>query len=177
MRELTADEHAKVETKLRVYIGNNVESLLNPLYALVLNKQKVYYARKELLKKATAIPKKSLMGVGTCLGRFTKSDNFWLKITCLHLLGLYSVNKVKVKPSAEMNLLYGNHVQRAHLCTFAPDIRKNAGVLLTSSYSIPLGFGVMSKSTSEIVSTDRTAIVVVRHGDTGEYLRGEEDLM
>ncbi|KAI5191677.1 60S ribosome subunit biogenesis protein NIP7 [Nematocida sp. AWRm77] len=177
MRSLTEEEQQKIEKKLKTYMGSNLESFLNPLYTLVLNKQKVYYVRKELLKKALVIPKESLVCLGTCLGRFTKSDYFRLKITALHALALYSTNKVKVKPSAEMSFLYGNHVQRAHLCTFAPDIKKNAGVCLLSSYGVPLGFGVMSKATSEIVSTDRTAIVVVRHGDTGEYLRGEDDLM
>jgi len=177
MRPLKAEELEKVEKKLRQYVGSNYHSFLNPMYTLVLNNQKVYYVTKSLLVKAAMTSRSDLECIGTCLGRFTRSDYFRLKITALHVLNTYCVNKVKVKPSAEMNVLYGNHVLRSHLGGFAPDIKKNAGVLLTTNHGVPLGFGVMSKSSSEIVSTDGKAVVVVRHGDSGEYLRAEEDLM
>ncbi|KAI5190419.1 60S ribosome subunit biogenesis protein NIP7 [Nematocida minor] len=177
MRPLKEEEFAKIEKKLRQYIGNNISSFLNPLNELVYHHQKIYYVRKDLLKKASILPKDNLVCIGTCIGRFTKGENFRLKITGLHVLMMYSTCKIKVKQTSEMNILYGNHVQRAHLCGVAPDLKKNAGVVLTTSSSIPLGFGVMTKSGSEVVAGDRTAIVVVRHGDTGEYLRDESALM
>lgn len=177
MRDLKEEEMQKIEKKLRQYLGSNYESFLNPLHKLVLHKQRVYYVSLALLKKTSNIPDENIVCLGTCLGRFTRSDYFRIKITALPVLFLYGCNKVKVKPTAEMNVLYGNHVQRAHVTVISPEIKKNAGVVLTTSNGIPLGFGVTSKSGSEVVSGDRTAIVVVRHGDTGEYLRDEVALM
>lgn len=177
MRPLKEEELSKIEKKLRQYIGNNISSFLNPLNELVYHNQRIYYVKKDLLKKATILPRDKIVCIGTCLGRFTKTENFRLKITALHMLMTYSICKVKIKQTSEMNILYGNHVQRAHLCGVAPDLKKNAGVVLTTSSSIPLGFGIMTKSGSEVIVGDRTATVVVRHGDTGEYLRDESALM
>lgn len=177
MRPLKDEELDKVEKKLRQYIGNNISSFLNPIYELVYHKQRIYYVRKDLAKKCSIIPMDNILCLGTCLGRFTKTENFRLKITALHMLMTYATCRVKVKQTSEMNVLYGNHVQRAHLCGVAPDIKKNAGVILTTSSSVPIGFGLMTKSGTEVLAGDRTAIVVVRHGDTGEYLREESALM
>ncbi|KAH9386855.1 60S ribosome subunit biogenesis protein NIP7 [Nematocida major] len=177
MRPLKEEEFQKIEGKLRQYMGNNLGSFLNPVNELVYHDQRVYYARKDLIKKASMLARESIMCIGTCMGRFTKTGSFRIKITALHMLMTYASAKVKVKQTSEMNVLYGNHVQRAHLCNVAPDIKKNAGVVLTTSSSVPIGFGLMTKSASEIVAGDRTAIVVVRHGDTGEYLRDESALM
>ncbi|EIJ87857.1 60S ribosome subunit biogenesis protein NIP7 [Nematocida sp. ERTm5] len=177
MRPLKDEEFDKVEKKLKQYMGNNLSSFLNPLHELVYHKQRIYYVRKDLIKKASIIPNDNILCIGTCIGRLTKSEFFRIKITGLHMLMMYASSKIKIKQTAEMNVLYGNHVQRAHLCGVAPDIRKNAGVVLTTSSSIPIGFGIMSKSGNEILAGDRTAVVVVRHGDAGEYLRGEDALM
>lgn len=177
MRPLKEEEFAKIEKKLRQYIGNNMPSFLNPLNELVYHQQRIYYVRKDLIKKASILPRDKIVCIGTCLGRFTKAENFRLKVTSLHMLMMYSACKVKIRQTSEMNILYGNHVQRSHLCGVAPDLKKNAGVVLTTSSSIPLGFGLMTKSGSEVVAGDRTAVIVVRHGDTGEYLRDESALM
>ncbi|KAI5162199.1 60S ribosome subunit biogenesis protein NIP7 [Nematocida ausubeli] len=177
MRPLKEEEFDKVEKKLRQFMGNNLSSFLNPLHELIYHKQKVYYVKKDLLKKASMIANDNILCIGTCIGRFTKSEFFRIRITALHMLMMYASCKVKVKQSAEMNVLYGNHVQRAHLCGVAPDTKKHSGVVLTTSSSVPIGFGIMTKSGNEILAGDRTAIVVVRHGDAGEYLRGEDTLM
>ncbi|KAI5171551.1 60S ribosome subunit biogenesis protein NIP7 [Nematocida sp. LUAm3] len=177
MRELTKEETEKIEKKLRQYVGSNYSSMMNPLHKLVLNNQKVFYTSTELLKRAGVVGRENIMCIGTCLGRFTKTNQFRIKITALPLIALYRVNTVKVKTSCEMGVLYGNHVQRCHLFGMPTDIHKNSGVLLTTQYDIPLGFGVMTKGGTEIVSGDRSAVIVIRQGDTGEYLRGEELLM
>jgi 60S ribosome subunit biogenesis protein NIP7 len=41
---------------------------------------------------------------------------------------------------------------------------------------MPLGFGVIAKSTAEIRHADPTAMVVYHQGDLGQYLRQEEHL-
>ncbi|KAI5187944.1 60S ribosome subunit biogenesis protein NIP7 [Nematocida homosporus] len=177
MRELTSLELEKVEKKVKQYIGSNFGSFLNPMFRLVLNNQKVYYVSTDLLKRAQLVARDNLVCLGTCLGRFTKSGHFRIKITALSILWNYCLNRVRVKPTAEMSVLYGNHVQRAHLVGIPTEVKKNAGVVLCTVHDIPLGFGIMTKSGTEIVSGDRTAVVVVRHGDAGEYLRNEADLM
>ncbi|KAI5180221.1 60S ribosome subunit biogenesis protein NIP7 [Nematocida sp. AWRm80] len=177
MRELKEEELEKIKSKLMQYIGNNFNSFLNPLYKLVLHNQRIYYVSNELYKRASSISKDNLVCIGTCIGRFTRSDYFKIKITALHVLMTYATHKVKVKNTAEMNVLYGNHVQRSHLGGLPTEIKKNTGVLLTTTYGVPLGFGIMSKPATEIVSGDRTANIVLRHADTGEYLREEGALM
>ncbi|OAG31241.1 6S ribosome subunit biogenesis protein NIP7 [Nematocida displodere] len=177
MRELKPEEMEKVEKKMKQFIGSNFSSFLNPLHKIILHKQRVFYVSVDLLKKASVVPQESVACIGTCLGRFTKSNQFRIKITALPVLAMYATHRVKVKPTAEMNVLYGNHVQRAHVTVIASDIQKNSGVLLTSTSGVPLGFGVASKAGTEVVSGDRTAIIIVRHGDTGEYLREEAALM
>lgn len=177
MRELKEEEVKKVSAKLRRYIGNNIESLLNPSYVLLLNKQRVFYSNKELYKQTGPLARDSLVSIGICLGRFTKGDNFILKITCLPVLMTYCVDKVKVKPTAEMHFVYGNHIQKTHLLKIGPEIKKNVGVLITTSNGIPLGFGITSKSGTEVVGGDSSSVVVIRQGDTGEYLREEQALM
>ena len=50
------------------------------------------------------------------------------------------------------------------------------GVIVLSMSEVPLGFGVVAKSTEECRKLDPTAIVVLHQADVGEYLR-EEDAM
>ena len=177
MRELKPEEAKKVEQRLRKYVGNNVDSIFNPTYVLALQGPRVFYARRDLYNKAAPLPRDAVVSVGTCLGRFTKSERFILKITALPLLVTYATDSVRVRASAEMHFVYGNHIQKTHLHRIEPETLKNAGVLVLSPNNIPLGFGVTSKAGTEIVSGDNSAIVVLRHGDTGEYLREEQSVM
>jgi 60S ribosome subunit biogenesis protein NIP7 len=177
MRELKPEEARKVEQRLRKYVGNNLDSVFNPTYVLVLQGPRVFYARRDLCNKASPIPRDAIVSVGMCIGRFTKSGRFVLKITALPLLATYATDRVCVKASAEMHFVYGNHIQKTHLHRIDPETVKNAGVVVLSPNNIPLGFGVTSKAGTEVVSGDNTAIVVLRHGDTGEYLREEQSVM
>lgn len=177
MRDLVPEEMEKVEKRIRKYVGSNYDSFYGPMTKIVLNNQQVFYLTGEILKHAQKIPRENIICMGTCLGRFTKNGNFRLKISSLHVLFTYCMNKVKVKQSAEMNVLYGNHVQRAHLQGLPGDIKKNEGVVLCTVHGVPLGFGVMSKGGTEVSTGDRMAVVVVRHADSGEYLREEKALM
>lgn len=177
MRKLNPEEAKKVEAKLRKYVGNNVDSLLNPSCVLALQGQRVFYVGAELYKMAAPFPRDSIVAVGICLGRFTRSEVFRLKVTALPVLVTYCTDKVKVKAAAEMHYVYGNHVQRSQIQSISSDTRKNTGVLVLSSTGVPLGFGITSKHGTEVVNGDKKAVLVVRQGDTGEYLRDEQALM
>lgn len=50
------------------------------------------------------------------------------------------------------------------------------GVIVYNMNDMPLGFGVVAKSTVEVRHADPTTIVVLHQGDLGEYLRNEEHL-
>ena len=53
-----------------------------------------------------------------------------------------------MKPSAEMSLLYGNHVLKSGLGRITENTPVNTGVVLYSMSDVPLGFGITAKSTA-----------------------------
>jgi 60S ribosome subunit biogenesis protein NIP7 len=84
--------------------------------------------------------------------------------------------KVWVKPSAEMQFLYGNHVLKSGLGRITENTPAYTGVVVYSMSDVPLGFGTSAKSTSECRKMDPAGIVVFHMSDVGEYLRNEDDL-
>lgn len=84
--------------------------------------------------------------------------------------------QVWVKPMAEMQFLYGNHVLKSGLGRITESTPAYTGVVVYSMSDVPLGFGVTAKSTSECRKMDPSGIVVFHQSDVGEYLRSEEDL-
>lgn len=75
--------------------------------------------------------------------------------------------QVWVKPSAEMSLLYGNHVLKSGLGRITESTPRNAGVVLLSMSDVPLGFGVTAKSTMECRTMEPSGIVVLHQADVG----------
>lgn len=90
------------------------------------------------MRRATNIAREALVSFGTCFGKFTKSGQFRLHITCLEYLAEFAKvgqnenkqvrenpfqtidfiffffkYKMWLKPSAEMQFLYGNHVLKS----------------------------------------------------------------
>jgi len=59
------------------------------------------------------MPRKQLIGFGTAFGKFTKTKQFRLHVTCLDYVAQHAQHKVWLKPSAEQSFLYGNHVLKA----------------------------------------------------------------
>lgn len=92
------------------------------------------------------------------------------------LFSLSSLQQVWVKPSAEMQFLYGNHVLKTGLGRITENTPGHTGVVILSMADIPLGFGVTAKSTAECRTADSNAIVVFHQADVGEYLRAESEL-
>lgn len=128
------------------------------------------------MKASTAISRDSLLHVGTCLGKFTKSGKFRLHITAIEYLAQYAKYKVWVKPSSEMSFLYGNNVTKNGLARITENTPQFAGVVVFSMASdIPLGFGVAAQSTEHCQTLDPIGNVVLHQADIGEYLRGLED--
>ena len=84
--------------------------------------------------------------------------------------------QVWVKPSAEMQFLYGNHVLKSGLGRITESTPAYTGVVVYSMSDVPLGFGVTAKATSECRKMDPSGVVVFHQSDVGEYLRSEEDL-
>lgn len=60
------------------------------LYCFREKKDRVYYVSEKILKLATTIPPENLISMGTCFGKFTKSNKFRLHITALNYLAPYA---------------------------------------------------------------------------------------
>lgn len=179
MRPLTEDETKMVFEKLFKFVGKNLKSLIDRQdepYCFRLHKNRVYYVKESIMKKATNVARDNLVALGNCVGKLTHTGKFRLTIGALDLLAQYAKHKIWVKPSAEMSFLYGNHVLKSGLGRITENTAAYTGVVVYSMADIPLGFGVTAKSTNECRSMETTAIVVFHQGDVGEYLRAEDEL-
>ncbi|XP_030622847.1 60S ribosome subunit biogenesis protein NIP7 homolog isoform X2 [Chanos chanos] len=93
MRPLTDEETKTMFEKLSKYIGENVKLLVDRpdgTYCFRLHSDRVYYISEKLLKLATNISREKLVSVGTCFGKFTKTQKFRLHITALDFLAPYA---------------------------------------------------------------------------------------
>lgn len=181
MRELKEEEFKLVEEKVSKYIGDNIKHLLerkDGKYRFMMNGDRVFYCSDAIIKLAANIDRDHLMSYGTCMGKFTKSKKFRLHVTSLNYLAPYSKHKVWVKPNAEQQFLYGNHIVKSGLARISENTPKYQGVVVYSlNDTLPLGFGVTAKSTLDCQTSDPLAIVCFHQADIGEYLRDEDTLI
>ena len=85
--------------------------------------------------------------------------------------------QIWVKPTAEMQYMYGNHVMKSGLGRITENTPAYTGVVIYSMSDIPLGFGVTAKSTADCRKMDPSGIVVFHQADVGKYcISGELDL-
>lgn len=77
--------------------------------------------------------------------------------------------QIWVKPTAEMQYMYGNHVMKSGLGRITENTPAYTGVVIYSMSDIPLGFGVTAKSTADCRKMDPSGIVVFHQADVGEY--------
>eukprot|EP00301_Raphidiophrys_heterophryoidea_P023560 c7401_g1_i2.p1 GENE.c7401_g1_i2~~c7401_g1_i2.p1 ORF type:complete len:140 (-),score=21.87 c7401_g1_i2:6-425(-) len=108
MRPLTEEETKIFFEKLAKYIGSNIKLLLDRpdgQYVFRLQKERVYYVSDDIMRRATNFPRESLVGLGVCFGKFTKTKKFRITITALDYIAQYAQYKVWVKPSAEQSFL------------------------------------------------------------------------
>lgn len=146
-------------------------------YCFRLHKNRVYYVNETVLQAAMNVPRENLVSLGTCFGKFTHSKKFRLLITALDYMAQFAKYKMWIKPTGEMNYMFGNNVLKAHLGRITENTPKHQGVVFYSMSDIPLGFGVSGQSTLECRKVESTAIVGFRQADIGEYLRAEETMM
>lgn len=161
-------------------IGQNIKMLIDRpdgLYCFREQKDRVYYMSEKILKLAVTLPQGELICAGTCFGKFTKSNKFKLHITALNYLAPYAQCKIWLKPSAEQQFLYGNHITKAGLGRISESTEKYCGVLVYSMSDLPLGFGVAARSTAECKHADPLTLVCFHQADIGEYLRSEDNLL
>eukprot|EP00879_Flechtneria_rotunda_P021604 GHRR01022771.1.p1 GENE.GHRR01022771.1~~GHRR01022771.1.p1 ORF type:complete len:180 (+),score=37.82 GHRR01022771.1:462-1001(+) len=179
MRPLTEEETKMVFEKLYKFIGKDIKSMIerpDGRYCFRLHKNRVYYVSEALMKKATNIARDKLVSLGCPVGKLTHSGKFRLTIGALDVLSRYAKHKVWLKPSAEMQYLYGNHVLKSGLGRITENTPAYTGVVVYSMSDIPLGFGLTAKSTNECRTLDPAGIVVLHQADVGEYLRAEDEL-
>jgi 60S ribosome subunit biogenesis protein NIP7 len=141
MRPLTDQETKTLFTKLASYIGRNISSLIDrpsDPHVFRLHKERVYYVSTQLANLATSLPRISLLSLGTCLGKFSKTGKFRLHVTALDYLAQHAIYKVWVKPNGEMPFLYGNHVLKAHVGRITQDTPEHQGVVVYSMSDVPL---------------------------------------
>jgi len=181
MRPLTEEETEQVFKKLSVYIGENVKLLIDRqdgTYCFRLHKDRIYYAREDLVKLAAATSYDNLISFGTCLGKISKTGRkFRLHITAMDYLAPYAKCKAWLKPNAEQQFLYGHHVLKSGLARITEGALQNVGVIVYNQNDLPLGFGVTAKSTMEVRRSDPSTIVVLNQADIGEYIRHEDTLI
>uniref|UniRef100_A0A5K3ESE0 60S ribosome subunit biogenesis protein NIP7 homolog n=1 Tax=Mesocestoides corti TaxID=53468 RepID=A0A5K3ESE0_MESCO len=179
MRQLKEQEYNALVEKLLKYI-QDVNMLLErsgEKYNFYYHRERVFYCREDLAKRAMNITRKNLLSFGTCFGKFTKTKKFRLHITALAYLSPYAKYRIWVKPSAEQQFLYGQHILKSGLARVSEDTPQYAGVVVMNMNDIPLGFGVAAKSTLQIKNTDPMTIIGFHQADIGEYIRSEETIV
>ena len=153
MRPLTDTETKTLFEKLANYTGRSLTNLLTDTappptssakstapdrYVFRIQKDRVYYVRETLANLATSVARDSLLSLGTCLGKFTKTGKFRLHITALDVIAPHARYKVWVKANGEMPFLYGGHVVKAHVGRWSEDCPEHQGVVVMSMSDTPL---------------------------------------
>ncbi|XP_014670993.1 PREDICTED: 60S ribosome subunit biogenesis protein NIP7 homolog isoform X2 [Priapulus caudatus] len=179
MRPLTDEETKTFFEKLAKYIGENIKLLIDRpdgTYCFRLHNDRVYYVSEALMKRAANISHDNLVSFGTCFGKFTKTKKFRLHVTALDYLAPYAKYKIWLKPSAEQQFLYGHHVMKSGLGRITESTPQYQGLVVYSMGDLPLGFGVLAKSTQDCRRADPMTIVAFHQADVGEYVRSEDTL-
>lgn len=176
MRELSPEELSKVQDKILKYISPDSFKTLFSSKNLLLHNQRVFHASEAILKHTSSIARKDLQSVGACIGKFTKTNQFRITVTSLHVLANHGLYKIWVKNTAEMNFLYGNDVLKSHVMKTSENIPLNKHAFVFNQNDYPMGFGVTSKSSAQYSLCEGNATVLIRQSDVGEYLREQDTL-
>ncbi|KAG0419603.1 60S ribosome subunit biogenesis protein NIP7 like protein [Dictyocoela roeselum] len=177
MRELNAEEESVVTKKIETFTGPETLKLITANSKLYLSEKLVLLISTDIYKKTSNIAKKNLKSAGTIVGRFTRSHKFKIIATFLDYLAKNALNKVYVKNSAEMNVLYGNNVIKAHLLKIPENLNANAPVVIFNQNDVPLGFGITSRSSASLSRAERNTLAIIVQSDNGEYLRNESKMI
>jgi 60S ribosome subunit biogenesis protein NIP7 len=137
MRPLTDTETQTMFAKLANYTGRSLTQIIAPdgddqRYVFRLLNSRVYYVRESIAALAASISRKSVLSLGTCLGKFTKTGKFRMHITALDVIAPHARYKVWVKPNGEMPFLYGGNIVKAHVGRWSEDCPEHQGVVVYS---------------------------------------------
>lgn len=158
MRPLTEAETRTLFQKLADYTGRSLNNLIAPSatsgesahrFVFRIQKDRVYYVREELANLATSVARISLLSLGTCIGKFTKTGKFRIHITALDIIAPHARYKVWVKPNGEMPFLYGGNIVKAHVGRWSEDCPQHQGVVVLSMDDTPLVCPIESGSALE----------------------------
>lgn len=149
MRPLTETETQTLFRKLADYTGRSLTNLISPpdatgdgkssdRYVFRIQHNRVYYVRESLANLATSVARDSLLSLGTCLGKFTKTGKFRIHITALDIIAPHARYKVWVKPNGEMPFLYGGNIVKAHVGRWSEDCPQHQGVVVLGMDDTPL---------------------------------------
>lgn len=137
-----AQETKAVFEKLHKYIGKNIRRLVEApsrtdddgaaaastssanseesAFVFRLHRNRVYYVRASLMRRATSVSRDKLVHLGTAVGRLTHSGKFRLTVGALDLLAQHA--KYKVGGSflfpLSLSLFYAFMLSRTLLCFF-----------------------------------------------------------
>ncbi|XRB06888.1 ribosome subunit biogenesis protein NIP7 [Pycnococcus provasolii] len=179
MRPLTDEESRMVFEKMYKFVGKSIKTIVddpaNP-HLLRVHRQKVYYIREEICKRAGNVARDHLVALGTNIGKFTHAGKFRLTIGALDLLAKHAKNKIWVKPTSEMSYMYGNNVLKSGLGRITEATPAYTGVVIYTMADVPIGFGVTARSTQECRKLEPSAVVAFNQADVGLYLRSEDTM-
>jgi 60S ribosome subunit biogenesis protein NIP7 len=178
MRQLTEEETKTLFSKLKLFLEENLKYLIDREdedYVFRLQEQRIYYMSKSVLDIAQLFGRDELISAGTFVGNFTKAGKIKLHITALPLLAKYAKYKIWVKPGGEQVFLYGNNVLKTHVAKMTENTPQYQGVVVYSMTDVPLGFGVVARSTEQSLKIQPHDVVVFNQADLGEYLRTVEE--
>merc|ERR1712118_271554 len=125
------------------------------------------------MRRASCIARDNLVSMGQCIGKFTHSGLFRLTLGALEIIAHNAPYKVWLKPAGEMNFLYGNHLTKSGLARLTENIPLNMGVAIYNLTNMPLGFGIMAKTLSDVKTSNPNTPVVFHVAYIGEYLLSE----
>ena len=160
MRALTEEETQTMFSKVANYTGRSLNNLIQPpsdssndggRHVFRLHDSRVYYMKLSIANLATSIARENLLSLGTCLGKFTKTEKFRLHITALDIIAPHARYKVWIKPNGEMPFLYGGNIVKAHIGRWSEDCPEHQGVVVFSMDDKPL-VGTPSQSFGEGIS-------------------------
>jgi 60S ribosome subunit biogenesis protein NIP7 len=145
MRQLTEQELQTLLAKLAGYTGRSLNNLIVPQsdseeerHVFRLQGNRVYYVKKSLADLSTSFPRDTLLSLGICIGKFTKTGKFRIHITALDVIAPHARYKVWIKDNGIMPYLYGSNVVKAHVGRWSEDIPEHTGVLVYDSNDTPL---------------------------------------
>lgn len=107
-------------------------------YNFYYHRERVFYCREDLARRAANITRKNLLSFGTCFGKFTKTRKFRLHVTALPYLSPYAKHRIWLKQNAEQSFLYGHHIIKSGLARVSDDTPQYAGVVVMNMNDIPL---------------------------------------